>query len=172
MLFINEKCGTNFKEYSPLYKWSIDNIPEFWASFWEYADIKYSKPYNTIINDLDKMPGAKWFSGARLNYAENLLQFRDDHVALVFKGEVQDSTKMTYAELYDEVARVARSLRDAGVQEGDRVGAFMPNMPETVIAMLATTSIGAVWSSCSPDFGINGVLDRFGQIRPKVLSCC
>ena len=169
MLFINEKYGTNFKEYSPLYKWSIDNIPEFWASFWEYADIKYSKPYNTIIDDLNKMPGAKWFEGARLNFAENLLGYTDDHTAIVFKGEAQDSTKMTYAELYDEVARVARSLKDAGVQEGDRVGAFMPNMPETVIAMLATTSIGAVWSSCSPDFGINGVLDRFGQIRPKVL---
>jgi len=115
------------------------------------------------------MPGAKWFSGARLNFAENLLRYRDDQVALIFKGEDRDTTKMTYAELYDEVARVAKSLRETGVQVGDRVVGFMPNMPETIIAMLAATSIGAAWSSCSPEFGIKGVLDRFGQIRPKVL---
>ena len=169
MHVINEKYGTDFREYGPLYQWSIDNIPEFWASFWDYADIKHSKTYDTIINDLSKMPGATWFSGAQLSFAENLLQFRDEHVALIFKGEAQDSIKMTYAELYDEVARVAKSLRDAGVQAGDRVGGFMPNMPETVVAMLAATSLGAIWSSCSPDFGIKGVLDRFGQIKPKVL---
>jgi len=169
MLYINEKHGTDFKEYGPLYQWSVDNIPEFWASLWDYADIKHSKTYDTIIGDLNKMPGATWFSGAQLSFAENLLQFRDERVALIFKGEAQDSIKMTYAELYDEVARVAKSLRDAGVQAGDRVGGFMPNMPETVVAMLAATSMGATWSSCSPDFGIKGVLDRFGQIKPKVL---
>jgi len=169
MLYINEKHGTDFREYGPLYQWSVDNVPEFWASFWDYADIKHSKTYDTIIDDLNKMPGATWFSGAQLSFAENLLQFRDEHVALIFKGEAQDSIKMTYAELYDEVARVAKSLRDAGVQAGDRVGGFMPNMPETVVAMLAATSMGAIWSSCSPDFGIKGVLDRFGQIKPKVL---
>ncbi|UCF57787.1 MAG: acetoacetate--CoA ligase, partial [Deltaproteobacteria bacterium] len=116
-----------------------------------------------------KMPGAKWFSGAKLNFAENLLRFRDDHVALIFKGEAQDSIKINYAELYAEVARVAKSLKEAGVQVGDRVGGFMPNMPEAVIVMLAATTLGAAWSSCSPDFGIKGVLDRFGQIKPKVL---
>ncbi|MFP3927259.1 MAG: acetoacetate--CoA ligase, partial [Desulfobacteraceae bacterium] len=116
-----------------------------------------------------KMPGAKWFPGARLNFAENLLRFRDDQTALVFKGEGQGIRRMTYRELYDEAARTARSLRDLGVEPGDRVVGFMPNMPETIIAMLAATSMGATWSSCSPDFGIKGVLDRFGQIRPRVL---
>ena len=115
------------------------------------------------------MPGARWFSGARLNYAQNLLRFRDDKVALIFKGEGQPSTKMTYGELYDEVARLAQSLKAAGVQAGDRVVGFMPNMPATIVAMLAATSLGATWSSCSPDFGIKGVLDRFGQIQPKIL---
>jgi len=169
MNFINEKHNKNFTEYAPLYQWSIENISDFWAAMWEFAEIKVSKPYDQVIDDVTKLPGAKWFSGARLNFAENLLRYRDDRVALIFKGEAQDSIKMTYAELYDEVARVAKSLKEAGVQAGDRVGGFMPNMPETIIAMLAATSIGAAWSSCSPDFGLKGVLDRFGQIKPKVL---
>ena len=169
MGFINEKYNQNFSEYEPLYQWSIENIPDFWASMWEFAEIKASRPYDQVIDDVAKMPGAKWFSGARLNFAENLLRYRDDQVALIFKGEDRDTTKMTYAELCDEVARVAKSLREAGVQVGDRVVGFMPNMPETIIAMLAATSIGATWSSCSPEFGIKGALDRFGQIRPNVL---
>jgi len=169
MGLINEKYNQNFTEYDPLYQWSIENIPDFWAAMWEFADIKASKPYDQVIDDVAKMPGAKWFSGARLNFAENLLRYRDDQVALIFKGEDHDSTTMTYSELYDEVARVAKSLKEAGVQMGDRVTAFMPNMPETIVAMLAATSLGATWSSCSPDFGIKGVLDRFGQIKPKVL---
>ena len=115
------------------------------------------------------MPGAKWFEGARLNFAENLLRYRDGQTALIFKGEDQDAIRMTYAGLYDEVARLAASLKKAGVQKGDRVVGFMPNMPQSIIAMLAATSMGAVWSSCSPDFGIKGVLDRFGQIKPKIL---
>ena len=169
MGLINEKYNQSFTEYDPLYQWSIENIPDFWAAMWEFADIKASKPYDQVIDDVTKMPGAKWFSGARLNFAENLLRYRDDQVALIFKGEDHDSTTMTYSELYDEVARVTKSLKQAGVQAGDRVAAFMPNMPETIVAMLAATSLGATWSSCSPDFGIKGVLDRFGQIKPKVL---
>ncbi|GAG45311.1 unnamed protein product, partial [marine sediment metagenome] len=169
MGLINENYNQNFTEYDPLYQWSIENIPDFWAAMWEFADIKASKPYDQVIDDVTKMPGAKWFSGARLNFAENLLRYRDDQVALIFKGEDHDSTTMTYSGLYDEVARVAKSLKEAGVQMGDRVAAFMPNMPETIVAMLAATSLGATWSSCSPDFGIKGVLDRFGQIKPKVL---
>jgi len=169
MGFINEKYNQNFSEYEPLYQWSIEYIPDFWASMWEFAEIKASRPYDQVIDDVAKMPGAKWFSGARLNFAENLLRYRDDQVALIFKGEDRDTTKMTYAELYGEVARVAKSLRETGVQVGDRVVGFMPNMPETIIAMLAATSIGATWSSCSPEFGIKGALDRFGQIRPNVL---
>jgi acetoacetyl-CoA synthetase len=169
MSFINEAYNQNFSEYAPLYDWSIDNIPQFWTAFWKYADIIHSKPYDQVIDDVTKMPGANWFSGAELNFAENLLRFRDDRVALIFKGEGQPSTRMTYARLYDEVARLARSLKDLGIQPGDRVVGFMPNMPESIIAMLATTSLGATWSSCSPDFGIKGVLDRFGQIKPRVL---
>jgi len=167
--FINEKFGKDFTEYDPLYHWSVENIPDFWASIWEFVDIKASRPYDEVIDDLGKMPGAKWFSGARLNFAENLLRYRDDRNALVFKGEEQDLRSLTYKELYDEVAKVAKSLRETGVQPGDRVVGFMPNMPETMVAMLAATSIGATWSSCSPDFGIKGVLDRFGQVQPKVL---
>ncbi len=169
MGFINEKYHRNFTEYDPFYRWSIENIPDFWASMWEFAGIKASKSYDEVIDDVTRMPGARWFSGARLNFAENLLRYRDDQVALIFKGESPDVRKMTYADLYDEVAGVAKSLREAGVQVGDRVVGFMPNMPETIIAMLAATSIGATWSSCSPDFGIKGVLDRFGQIKPRVL---
>jgi len=169
MGFINDRYGKNFKEYASLYQWSTENIPDFWAAVWEFSEIKASRPYDQIINDLTRMPGAEWFSGARLNFAENLLRFKDDHVALIFRGEDREPTKMSYAALYCEVARVAKSLRATGVRIGDRVAGFMPNMPETVIAMLAAASIGAVWSSCSPDFGIKGVLDRFGQIKPKVL---
>jgi len=169
MGFVNEKYGTDFSEYGQLYDWSIENIADFWATMWDYADIIASTPYVQVIDDASKMPGASWFDGARLNFAENLLRYRDDRVALIFKGEGQPSTRMTYAELYDAVARLARALKDAGVVAGDRVVGFMPNMPAAIIAMLAATSIGATWSSCSPDFGIKGVLDRFGQIKPKVL---
>ena len=169
MNVINDKYHQNFSEYAPLHQWSIENIADFWETMWEFADIIASKPYDQVIDDVTKMPGARWFSGARLNYAQNLLRFRDDKVALIFKGEGQPSTKMTYGELYDEVARLAQSLKAAGVQAGDRVVGFMPNMPATIVAMLAATSLGATWSSCSPDFGIKGVLDRFGQIQPKIL---
>jgi len=169
MCFINERHEKDFSDYEGLYQWSIDNIPDFWQSMWDFARTKASRTYDQVIDDLSKMPGAKWFSGARLNFAENLLRYRDDPVALVFRGEDQKEAKMTYAELYDEVARVAEALRAIGVRPGDRVAGFMPNMPQTAVAMLAATSLGAVWSSCSPDFGIKGVLDRFGQIKPRVL---
>ena len=167
--FVNDRCSTDFRTYDDLYGWSIANIAEFWAAMWEFGDIKASAPWDAVVDAPDKMPGAKWFSGARMNFAENLLRFRDGRDAIIFKGEVQEPIHITYAELYDKVARLAVSLRQAGVVVGDRVVGFMPNMPETVIAMLAATSIGAIWSSCSPDFGIKGVLDRFGQIEPKVL---
>ena len=169
MLFVNERRDQNFTNYDGLYEWSVNNIPAFWADVWDFVGIRSSRGYDHVIDDERKMPGAKWFSGARLNFAENLLRFHDDSVALIFQGEDHPVRKMTYAELYDEVARLAKSLRDFGVGPGDRVAGFMPNMPETVAAMLAATSLGAVWSSCSPDFGIKGVLDRFGQIKPKVL---
>ena len=166
---VNKKYGKNFGEYGALYEWSVENIPDFWASVWDFVGINASKPYDEVVDDAGTMPGAKWFSGAELNFAENLLRFRDDQIALIFKGEDHEPRKLTYAELYQEVARVARSLKEAGVKTGDRVAGFMPNMPESIIGMLAATSMGATWSSCSPDFGIKGVLDRFGQIKPKVL---
>ncbi len=169
MQTINDKFGKNFNEYNALYEWSVENIPEFWATMWDFGDIKASKPYEDVIDDVTKMPGAKWFSGAQLNFAENLLRFRDDEIALIFKGEDQDKTRMTYAELYDAVARLAKPLKDMGIQPGDRVVGFIPNMPEAIIGMLAAASLGATWSSCSPDFGIKGVLDRFGQIKPRVI---
>ncbi|RLB16702.1 MAG: acetoacetate--CoA ligase [Deltaproteobacteria bacterium] len=169
MQTISERFNKDFDDYNSLYAWSVENIPEFWATMWEFADIRASRAYDEVIDDVTKMPGAKWFSGAQLNFAENLLRFRDDQIALVFKGEDQDATRMTYAELYDAVARLAVSLKDMGIQPGDRIVGFMPNMPETIIAMLAATSLGATWSSCSPDFGIKGVLDRFGQIKPRVI---
>jgi acetoacetyl-CoA synthetase len=167
--FVNQKFGKDFKDYPELYEWSIQEIPDFWAAFWEFSGVKASRGYDQVVDDLSKMPGAKWFTGARLNFAENLLRYRDDRVAMIFKGEVQKSRQITYAELYSQVAALAKSLREQGIQPGDRVVGFMPNMMETIIAMLAATSLGAVWSSCSPDFGIKGVLDRFGQIEPKVL---
>lgn len=169
MTGVNQKYHKNFREYRELWQWSVDSLPEFWKEMWEFAGINASKPFVEVIDDAGKMPGAKWFRGARLNFAENLLRYRDDRVALVFRGEDQVNRRMTYAQLYDEVARVAKSLKEMGLQAGDRVVGFMPNMPESIIAMLAAASMGAVWSSCSPDFGIKGVLDRFGQIRPKVL---
>ena len=167
--FINKGYRFRFKSYDEVYEWSINNISEFWATIWEFGEVKFSQPYSHVLLNPDDMLKAKWFTGARLNFAENLLRFRDNKTALVFKGEAQEAIRITYAELYEQVRRLAQTLRDIGVSKGDRVAGFMPNMIETVIAMLATTSIGAIWSSCSPDFGIKGVLDRFGQIEPKVL---
>jgi acetoacetyl-CoA synthetase len=167
--FINQRFGKEFKAYSELYQWSIDNIPDFWAAMWDFAEIKASKGYDFVVDDFSKMPGARWFVGARLNLAENLLRYRDDHLAFVFRGETQKSARMSYAELHDSVACLAKSLRQMGLVPGDRVAAYMPNMMETAIAMLATTGIGAIWASCATDIGPGAVLDRFGQIEPKVL---
>ncbi|MHB8158002.1 MAG: acetoacetate--CoA ligase [Desulfocucumaceae bacterium] len=169
MDYVNESHGKSITSYNELYDWSVSQIPHFWESVWKFCGINSSVPYQNVVTDLDNMLGARWFNGARLNFAENLLRYRDDRTALVFRSEHGDSTKITYSELYDQVAGLARSLKGLGVKTGDRVAGFMPNIIETVVAMLATTSIGALWSSCSPDFGINGVLDRFGQIEPKVL---
>jgi acetoacetyl-CoA synthetase len=169
MSSVNKEFKKNFKNYDELYRWSVDNLTDFWKSAWDFLDLKYSKTYDEVLVDGDKMPGAKWFVGAKLNFAENLLRYRDDNLAVIFRGETGETRKITFSELYDSVAKLARSLRDLGVIPGDRIVGFMPNMPETIVAMLAAASIGALWSSCSPDFGIKGVLDRFGQIKPKVL---
>ncbi len=166
---VNEKFSLSIDTYSELYRWSIQSIPAFWATVWDYAEIKAAHPYGLVVDDLNKFPGAQWFVGARLNFSENLLRYRDDQVALAFKGENLRSQTMTYAELYQEVARLAQSLRDLGVSPGDRVVGYMPNLIETIVAMLATTAIGAAWASCATDIGPQAALDRLGQVEPKVL---
>ena len=166
---VNQSHGKNFSNYDQLYEWSTKNIGAFWAQMWDFAEIIASKPYDQVIDDPEKMPGAKWFEGARLNFAENLLRSRNDSVALIFRGEDKVRRTLTYNELYKETAAVAASLKALGIQPGDRVVGYIPNMPESIIAMLAATSLGATWSSCSPDFGIKGVFDRFGQTKPRVL---
>ncbi len=169
MHYVNDRFGRNFQSYPELYEWSVSQIADFWGAFWDFAEIKHSVPYEQVVDDPGKMPGATWFSGARLNFAENLLRYRDNRTALIFQSEDGPPRSLSYAELYSQVAAVAQSLKELGIRPGDRVAGFMPNMPETITAMLAAASLGAVWSSCSPDFGIKGVLDRFGQIRPRVL---
>jgi len=169
MKYLGEQRGKSFSSYDDLYQWSVTERADFWESVWDFGGVIASRPYDQVLVDGDKMPGSKWFAGSRMNFAENLLRYRDGQTALVFKGEQQEAIRITYAELYDRVARLAKSLRAMGVTVGDRVSGFVPNMMETVVAMLAATSIGAIWSSCSPDFGIKGVLDRFGQIEPKVV---
>jgi acetoacetyl-CoA synthetase len=167
--YVNRRHGKGLGTYDELYQWSIEESPAFWGALWEHAEVIHSQPYESVVDDRHKMPGARWFEGATLNFAENLLRYRDDHIALSFKGEGLPTVSITYAQLHEQVARLAMALRGMGIQPGDRVAGFLPNMTETVVAMLATTSIGAIWSSCSPDFGIKGVLDRFGQIEPRVL---
>lgn len=166
---INKKHDLELNSYSELHRWSVENIPEFWAAMWEFGKIKASQTYKTVVDDLNKFPGAKWFTGARLNFAENLLSHRDEHLAFKFKGEQHESSQLTYAELCDSVARLAKPLQELGVTAGDRVAAYMPNLPETAIAMLATTSIGAVWSSCGSELGPMAVVDRLSQIEPKII---
>jgi len=167
--FVNKKHDLEIDSYNELYKWSIEKISDFWAAMWEFGEIKASRGYDAVVDDLNKFPSAKWFIGARLNFAENLLRHRDAHLAFVFRGETQKSARMTYAELYDSVAQLAKSLRETGVAPGDRVAAYMPNLMETATAMLATVSIGAIWSSCGTELGPAAVLDRISQIEPKVL---
>lgn len=167
--FVGGRTGQAFSGYEPLRAWSVQEVEAFWECFWDFAEIRSSVRFTTVLENPKQMPGARWFPGARLNFAQNLLRFRDEQTALVFYGEDQLTRRLTYAELYEQVQRAANGFRKLGLGPGDRVAAFMPNMPETVVAMLAATSLGAVWSSCSPDFGIQGVLDRFGQIKPRVL---
>jgi acetoacetyl-CoA synthetase len=169
LAFVNERYGTDFSDYDALYAWSVTDIPAFWEAVWQFCGIIASRPYDRVVDDPQRMPGARWFEGARLNFAENLLRYRDEKTALIFKGEEGPTLRLSYAELAGRVADLAQALGKAGVVAGDRVAGFMPNLPETVIAMLAAVSLGAIWSSCSPDFGLRGVLERFGQIEPKVL---
>ena len=158
-------------DYSGLHTWSIEHPEEFWASVWEFGEVRGAMG-STVVIDREKMPGAQWFPEAKLNFAENLLRRRDDADALVFWGEDKVKGRASHAELYRAVAQTAAALRAMGVTKGDRVAAYLPNLPAALVAMLATASIGAIFSSASPDFGVQGVLDRFGQIEPKVLFAC
>ncbi|MGE4544688.1 MAG: acetoacetate--CoA ligase [Pedobacter sp.] len=169
LTFVNDRYSTAFSDYAALYAWSTTDIDAFWNAIWQFCGIIASANFEQVVDDPTRMPGARWFAGARLNFAENLLRYRDEKTALIFKGEGQPVVRISYAELAEGVAKLAHALRQAGVVAGDRVAGFMPNLPETIIAMLAATSLGAVWSACSPDFGLRGVLDRFGQIQPKIL---
>ena len=156
-------------DYASLHRWSVEQPAEFWAAVWDFCGIRARAPYRTVVEHFDRMPGARWFDGALLNYAENLLDHGREGVALVFVNERGDRLTVSWSELRSQVASVGAALRALGVGRGDRVAALMPNRPETIVASLAAASIGATWSSCSPDFGVRGVLDRFGQIEPKVL---
>jgi len=161
-----------FDDYPSLYQWSVDELESFWQNIVQYCDVRFDTAADTILARPDNIMDAGWFGGARLNYAANLLAHDDEQPALVFYGEDGSRRSLSRRHLRAEVAAVAAGLRSTGVAKGDRVAGFLPNCPEATIAMLATASIGAVWSSCSPDFGSNGVIDRFGQIQPKVLFAC
>ena len=166
---VRARWGVDAADYGALHAWSIAEPAQFWLSMWEFAGIVGDGPGARILIDGEQMPGARWFPDARLNYAENLLRRRDAADALVFRGEDRVRRRLSFAELHEQVSRMARALAARGVRKGDRVAGYLPNMPETIVAHLAAASLGAVWSSCSSDFGTRGVLDRFGQIEPKVL---
>jgi acetoacetyl-CoA synthetase len=158
------------RDYAELHRWSVEQAPEFWNRVWDLCGVIGEKGSETLV-DGERMPGARWFPNAKLNFAQNLLRRRDGAEAIVFWGEDRIKRRLTYRHLYSLVSRLQQALADAGVRKGDRVAGYLPNLPEATAAMLATASLGAVWSSCSPDFGVQGVLDRFGQIEPKVLFC-
>jgi acetoacetyl-CoA synthetase len=166
---VENQWSVNLPDFTALHEYSLNEMEKFWLSVRDFCDVRAECWGDRVLIDSDKMPGAKFFPDARLNFAENLLRKRDDSPALIFQAEDQVKRQMSWAELYDAVSVLAQALTDFGVRPGDRCAGFVPNMPETVVAMLATTSLGAVWTSCSPDFGVNGVLDRFGQTKPKIL---
>jgi acetoacetyl-CoA synthetase len=172
MKLVNERHGLSIRDYAGLHRWSVDRLEDFWAAVWDFGGVIAGTRGARVLADGDRMPGARFFPDARLNFAENLLRGSAGEEALVFRGEDKVRRRLTHAELRAEVSRLQQGLAAAGVEEGDRVAAFMPNMPETIVAMLATASLGATFTSCSPDFGVQGVVDRFGQVEPRVLVCC
>ncbi|MCB1802308.1 MAG: acetoacetate--CoA ligase [Gammaproteobacteria bacterium] len=166
---VNRTHGVGLDDYPALWQWSVDQPALFWSMLWKYCNVIASAPASSVVERGEAMPGARWFVGARLNFAENLLRHRDAQAALIFRDESGGERRLDYAGLYRQAGAVAHQLQALGVGPGDRVAAIMPNVPEAVIGMLATAWLGAVWSSCSPDFGAQGIIDRFGQIEPKVL---
>jgi acetoacetyl-CoA synthetase len=169
MRWLERERNLSFEDYGALWEWSVTDLEDFWASIWDYFAVDSPTRYAAVLSERT-MPGARWFEGAEVNYAQHLFRGkRDDVVAILHASELRDLDELTWGELRAAVAEVAGGLRSLGVTRGDRVVAYMPNIPETVIALLATASIGAIWSSCSPDFGPGSVIDRFAQIEPKVL---
>ena len=166
---VEQRHGRPLPDYGALYRWSIENPEAFWKEVWDFCGVKAAERGAVTLADRNRMPGARWFPEARLNLAENCLGRRDDADAIVFRGEDRIARRLSWAELYAEVSRVAQALRAAGIRPGDRVTGYLPNVPEAVIAALGAAAIGAIWSSCSPDFGVDGVVERFGQIEPRVL---
>jgi acetoacetyl-CoA synthetase len=164
-----QESGRQFANYAELWQWSVDQRADFWSLLWRFCAVQASQPADAVLQDPDAMPGARWFQGARLNFAENLLRHRDDATALVFRGEDGHQRRLSYKALFEQAGALASALQAQGIGTGDRVAAILPNCPEAVIGMLATSWLGAVWSSCSPDFGADGILDRFSQIRPRLL---
>jgi acetoacetyl-CoA synthetase len=170
MAAVRKEYGLDTSDYASLYRWSVENPAAFWDLFWDFAEIKAARKGDIVLAEQHKMPGARWFPEARLNYAENLLRRQDERrFAIRFRGENGENCRLSCGELYRRVSQTAQALRNDGVKPGDRVAGVLPNLPETLVAMLATASLGAVWSSCSPDFGAPGIVDRFSQISPKVL---
>jgi len=165
----SHRWGIDIRDYDALHRWSVDYREEFWTTVWDICGVRAATRGQVTLRNGDAMPGAEWFPEARLNFAENLLRAEGSEAAIIFWGEDRVKRTLSHNDLRNQVARLQQALRAARVGVGDRVAGFLPNLPEAVIAMLATTSLGAVWSSCSPDFGVQGVLDRFGQIGPKVL---
>ncbi len=170
--FVNSRHGLALADYTALHAWSVSEREAFWQAIVDVFDIRFSQQPQAVVEEGPAMPSAHWFPGATLNFAEHLLRRRDEHPAIVAIGEDGSREQLTYAQLAAHVAGLQRSLQEAGVGIGDRVAAFMPNTWQTLVGMLATASLGATWSSCSPDFGTQGVIDRFGQIEPKVLIAC
>ena len=169
MTYVNNRYGTGFTDYFELQRWSVANIADFWESVWDFLDIKASRKFDVVVDHLRKFPGAKWFVGAKLNFAENLLRYRDDKTAFVFKSETRPSVTISYADLYSIVGRLSSALIRQGVTQDDRVAAYIPNIAEAGIAMLSATALGATWASCGAELGVQAVIDRFSQIGPKVL---
>ena len=169
--FVEASEGMTFDDYDSLHKWSCEKGGKFWDKLWDFAGVLGDKGERIVVDE-DKMPGAQYFPDARINYAENLLKYHGSEDALVFRSEDKVENRLVRDELHAMVSRFQQAFKADGLQKGDRVAAMMPNMPETIAAMLAVTSMGAIWSSCSPDFGSKGVLDRFGQINPKIFITC
>jgi acetoacetyl-CoA synthetase len=166
---VETRWGVSCRDYTSLHLWSVEEPEKFWQTLWDFAGVLGDLNDDIVLQHADQMAGAIFYPNARLNFAENLLRRRDDTAALVFRGETGVERTLSGAALYDLVSRLKQAMQKAGIKSGDRVAGYLPNLPESIAAMLATASLGAVWSSCSPDFGTQGVLDRFGQIEPKLL---